>query len=88
MPTKYSQMVVKYFKRPEYMYSKQFPRQGPPKFTQIGIFGQKIKHLATLHPIDPYGFLARNESFVSFFLFVPGRQDGDGGGGVGQKNEN
>jgi hypothetical protein len=25
-----------------------FPVQGPPKFTQIGIFGMKINHLATL----------------------------------------
>jgi hypothetical protein len=25
-----------------------FPFQGPPKFTQIGIFGLKIYHLATL----------------------------------------
>jgi hypothetical protein len=26
-----------------------FPFQGPPKFTQIGIFSLKIYHLATLH---------------------------------------
>jgi hypothetical protein len=25
------------------------PLQDPPKFTQIGIFGLKIYHLATLH---------------------------------------
>jgi hypothetical protein len=29
-----------------------FPFQGPPKFTQIGIFGLKIKHLATLVGIE------------------------------------
>jgi hypothetical protein len=33
------QMAVKYYK---------FPFQGPPKFTQIGIFGLNLKHLATL----------------------------------------
>jgi hypothetical protein len=27
--------------------------QDPPKFTQIGIFGLKIYHLATLHLIRP-----------------------------------
>jgi hypothetical protein len=27
---------------------QQFPFQGPPKYTQIGIFGSKINHLATL----------------------------------------
>jgi hypothetical protein len=27
---------------------KQFPFQGPPNFNQIGIFGLKINHLATL----------------------------------------
>jgi hypothetical protein len=35
-----------------------FPIQGPPKFTQIGIFGLKIYHLATLH---------RSEIFVQFW---------------------
>jgi hypothetical protein len=30
-------------------YTKQFAFQGPPKFTQIGIFGLKINHLAALH---------------------------------------
>jgi hypothetical protein len=29
-------------------YTKNFPFQGPPKYTQIGIFGLKINHLATL----------------------------------------
>jgi hypothetical protein len=28
-------------------YSNLFPFQGPQKFTQNGIFGLKIKHLAT-----------------------------------------
>jgi hypothetical protein len=27
---------------------QHYPFQGPPKFTQIGIFGLKINHLATL----------------------------------------
>jgi hypothetical protein len=29
-------------------YNQPFPFQGPPKFTQIRIFGLKIYHLATL----------------------------------------
>jgi hypothetical protein len=28
-------------------YAKKFPVRGPPKFTQIVIFGLKIYHLAT-----------------------------------------
>jgi hypothetical protein len=28
---------------------QHFPFQGPPKFTQIWIFGLKINHLATLN---------------------------------------
>jgi hypothetical protein len=37
----------------------QFPFQGPPKYTQIGIWGMKINHLATLEPSSkhPKGFL-------------------------------
>jgi hypothetical protein len=46
-------MVIEYPKSPSnstngnkiYQY---FPIYGPPKFTQIGIFGLKINHLATL----------------------------------------
>jgi hypothetical protein len=37
-------MTITYYK-----YGQPFPFQGPPKFTQIGIFGLKIYHLATLH---------------------------------------
>jgi hypothetical protein len=29
-------------------YTKYFPQQDPPKFTQIWIFGLKTNHLATL----------------------------------------
>jgi hypothetical protein len=29
-------------------YTKHFPFQGPPEYTQLGIFGMKINHLATL----------------------------------------
>jgi hypothetical protein len=29
-------------------YTKDFPLQDPPKFTQIWIFGLKTNHLATL----------------------------------------
>jgi hypothetical protein len=46
-------MAGKYTKWPEnipngHKISQHFPLQDPPKFTQIGIFGLKIKHLATL----------------------------------------
>jgi hypothetical protein len=30
--------------------TKHIPLQDPPKFTQIGIFGLKINHLAALVP--------------------------------------
>jgi hypothetical protein len=33
--------------------NQHFPFQGPPKFTNIGIFGLKINHLATL--VRPFG---------------------------------
>jgi hypothetical protein len=33
--------------------NQHFPIQGPPKFTQIGIFGLKINHLATLPRVLP-----------------------------------
>jgi hypothetical protein len=39
---------------------KHLPLQDPPKITQIGIFGSKIGHLATL--------LGR--ACISFFAFV------------------
>jgi hypothetical protein len=47
--TKY-QMALKYTKCPKYDHkiSQHAPLQGPLKFTQIGIFGMKIYHLATL----------------------------------------
>jgi hypothetical protein len=33
--------------------NEPFPVQGPQKFTQIGIFGLKTKHLATL-PVNKF----------------------------------
>jgi hypothetical protein len=39
-------MVVKYSKGPN--ISQHFPFHDPPKYTQIGIFGLKRNHLATL----------------------------------------
>jgi hypothetical protein len=39
-------MIVKYYKWPEIWH--HFPFQGPPKYTQIGIFGRKRNQLATL----------------------------------------
>jgi hypothetical protein len=37
-------------------YTKIFPQQDPPKFAQIGIFGLKTNHLATL------GYMATKSS--------------------------
>jgi hypothetical protein len=47
------QMAIKYFQwqknRPNgQKICQDFPLQAPPKFTQIGIFGLKTNHLATL----------------------------------------
>jgi hypothetical protein len=39
-------MAVKYSKW--FKTCQHFPFQGPPEFTQIGIFGLKINYLATL----------------------------------------
>jgi hypothetical protein len=46
-------MAITYTKRPSYIpngYRRYQPLQiqGPPKFTQIGNFGFKVNHLATL----------------------------------------
>jgi hypothetical protein len=35
---------------------QHFPFQGPPKFTQIAIFGLKINHLATLLRVSALQF--------------------------------
>jgi hypothetical protein len=48
-------MVTKYAKWPKnipkgHRTYQHFPWQDPPKFTQVGIFGLKINHLATLLP--------------------------------------
>jgi hypothetical protein len=40
-------------------YTHLFPLKDPPKFTQIGIFGLKINHLATL--ICTFGSSPRRE---------------------------
>jgi hypothetical protein len=46
---KLCQMAMKYSKLSYNLKkTKHFPFQGPPKFTQIRIFGLKINHLATL----------------------------------------
>jgi hypothetical protein len=47
------QMSIKYFKWPYnrpnvYNMYQHLPLQDPPKFTESGIFGMKICHLATL----------------------------------------
>jgi hypothetical protein len=47
------QMVIKYLKWPQHITNghkihEYFSIYGPPKFTQNGIFGLKINHLATL----------------------------------------
>jgi hypothetical protein len=51
------QMAIKCTKWPKHISNghilyQPFPFQGPPKFTQIGIFGLKIYRLATLALID------------------------------------
>jgi hypothetical protein len=57
----YTKQHIKYYKCPFRMQScpknpighyihQPLPYQGPPKFTQIGFFGLKIYHLATLVP--------------------------------------
>jgi hypothetical protein len=54
--TKYIyQMAIKYFQWPQnrpngHKIYQHFPLQYPPKFTQIGIFGLKTNHLASLVP--------------------------------------
>jgi hypothetical protein len=44
------QMTTKYMYQMDVRNSNDnyFPIQGPPKYTQIGIFGMKMYHLATL----------------------------------------
>jgi hypothetical protein len=47
------QMTITYFQWPQnrpngHKIYHDFPQQDPPKFTQIGIFGLKTNHLATL----------------------------------------
>jgi hypothetical protein len=47
------QLAINYTKWPQnipngHKIYEHFPFQGPPKFTQIGILGMKINHLATL----------------------------------------
>jgi hypothetical protein len=42
-------------------YTNIVPFQGPPKYTQIGIFGMKIYHLADL-------FLSATRKVESFFI--------------------
>jgi hypothetical protein len=61
-PGKIYQITAKYNKWPQNMPNgrkieknghkiyQHLPLQDPPKFTQIGIFGLKICHLATLMP--------------------------------------
>jgi hypothetical protein len=46
-----------------------------PKFTQIGIFGLKIFHLATLQTSNPYlHFCRRRVREISLYLTVKGRE--------------
>jgi hypothetical protein len=46
---------------------QHLPLNHPPKFTQIGIFGLKIYHLATLDLISA-GF----NLLIWFYTFLPG----------------
>jgi hypothetical protein len=53
-------MIIKYPKSSK-IY-KHFPIQGPPKFTQIGIFGLKTNHLATLCNVPKTFVLDKKDS--------------------------
>jgi hypothetical protein len=48
-------------------YAKHFAPQGPPKFTQSGIIGLKINHLATLLWATPPEASSRK---IEAWLFV------------------
>jgi hypothetical protein len=50
--------------------------QGPTKFTQIGIFGLKTNHLATMLVITIYRVVDKKR--------IMGKNRGDGGGGGGE----
>jgi hypothetical protein len=43
---------------------------GPPKYTQIGIFGLKRKHLATLPGTNVIIFLIRRKKLALILAFV------------------
>jgi hypothetical protein len=49
------QMAIEYNQR-------HIPFEGPPKFTQIGIFGLKINHVATLIVTFEHDWLLRRTS--------------------------
>jgi hypothetical protein len=48
---------------------QDFPLQDPPKYTQIGIFGLKTNHLATL-PLTPKKSWVKCYNFVKYYLKV------------------
>jgi hypothetical protein len=75
------QMAIKYFQRPYnrpkgHKTYQHFPLQDPPKFTQIGIFGSKTNHLASLKatyhpvPIYPGGIRSHDPQPTASYVFA------------------
>jgi hypothetical protein len=65
-------MAMNYTKCPQnipngHKIFQHLPFKGPPKFTQIGIFGLKTNHLATLHLLREW-VLGGYSSFTLFYF--------------------
>jgi hypothetical protein len=67
MATKMYQMAVKSTKWP--LIYPHFPFLGPPRYTQIGTFGMKIYHLATLIAIEQHALTADRITRANSFHF-------------------
>jgi hypothetical protein len=70
--TKNFQMSKTYTKWPKNIPNglkiyQDFPFRGPPKYTQIGIFGLKIYHLATLYVATFWSIGHRPRAFVCLY---------------------
>jgi hypothetical protein len=67
-------MVIKYPKGPSnipngHKIYQKFVIEGPPKCTQIGIFGLKINHLATLH--SRRGCQIFLDTNIYIYIYIP-----------------
>jgi hypothetical protein len=65
MATKYTEWPINI--QNDYKLYQHLPLQGPPKSTQIGIFGLKIYHLATLQTTLT---ITKGGNFASFLACV------------------